>query len=470
MSSLPQGTITFLFSDIEGSTQLAKRFGDAQWADLLEAHRTVLRRAFVGHAGSEVDAQGDAFFVVFSRATDAVAAALAAQQALLAHDWPAGGAVRVRMGLHTGEATFRDGCYIGQEVHRASRICGVGHGGQILLSQATSEIVRSYLPQSITLNELGEHRLKGLRELHRLFQLLAPGLTTTFPPLRSLRAPNNLPVERSSFVGREQEIIAVLGALAEHRLVTLTGIGGSGKTRLALQVGALEIGNFPDGVFFVDLAPVSDPDLVPQTLAAACGMAPGDSPSGTARTFVERVAVAMAPRRSLLLVDNCEHVLDAAAILIDRLLTVCEQIVVLATSRESLGVEGEQIVQLPSLTVPGESANAEVTEAMRLFAERAHACSASFKLGADTMGPVAEICRRLDGIPLAIEFAAARVSHLSVQQIAERLENRFSLLTGGRRRVHRQQTLAASLDWSHDLLDEEERMVFRRAGVFAGGF
>ena len=469
MGSLPQGTVTFLFSDIEGSTRLARRFGDPQWVELLEAHRSLLRAEFRAHAGMEVDAQGDAFFAVFARATEAVACAVAVQRAMLSHDWPADALMRVRIGLHTGEAVLRDGHYIGQEVHRASRICEAGHGGQIVLSQPTAELVRAVLPNDLTLLDLGEHRLNGLSHSHRLFQLSAPGLNAVFPPLRGVNPPTNLPVARSSFVGRDREIAMLQGALAEHRLVTLIGIGGAGKTRLAAQVAAMELPAFPDGVFFVDLAPVAGAELIAQTLAAACGLVPGDSPAG-ARTLVDRLIAALAARRSLLLVDNCEHLLAATAILVDQILTGCAQVVVLATSREGLGVDGEQIIQVPSLDVPGASATGEVSDAMRLFADRAHAVSSSFQLDTSTAASVAEICRRLDGIPLAIEFAAARVAHLSLQQIAGRLEERFSLLTGGRRRIQRQQTMSASLDWSHDLLSIEEKVIFRRIAVFVGGF
>ncbi|MDM0072156.1 adenylate/guanylate cyclase domain-containing protein [Variovorax sp. J31P207] len=470
MSSLPQGTVTFLFSDIEGSTRLAKLFGDRQWAELLDEHRALLRVAFAAHAGMEVDTQGDGFFVVFMRATDALAAAVAGQRALLAHDWPDDGIVRVRIGLHTGEAVLRDSHYIGQEVHRASRICDAGHGGQTVLSQAAAELVRTSLSGGVALKDLGEHQLNGLGRPQRLFQLSAPGLAADFPRLRSLDAATNLPVERTSFVGREQEIADVRAELDEHRLVTLTGIGGAGKTRLALRVGALELGNFPDGVFFVDLAPVTDLDLVAQTVAAACGLSLGDSPGGDTRAFVDRLTMTLAPRRCLLLIDNCEHLLSAVAELVDQLMARCPRVELLATSREALGIEGEQMMQVPSLAVPDEFASGLVTDAMRLFADRARAVQSSFQLDAHTLAPVAEICRRLDGIPLAIEFAAPRIAHLSVQQIAERLEGRLRLLNGGRRRIRRQQTMSASLEWSHDLLAEEERIVFRRIAVFAGGF
>jgi predicted ATPase len=293
------------------------------------------------------------------------------------------------------------------------------------------------------------------------------------PPAES-GPPDNLPAARSSFIGREQETAAVRQRLGAQRLVTLTGIGGSGKTRLALQVGQLELAaapcRFPDGVFFVDLGPVADPDLVAPTLAAACGLAPGDTPAGLSRSFAQRLASALAPRRALLLVDNCEHLLDATAELADTLLAGCPHLVLLATSREALGLEGEQVIQVASLAVPDASAPDAVTDAMRLFADRAQAAQANFHLDAQTRPAVAEICRRLDGIPLAIEFAAARISHLSPAQVAERLGDRFRLLTGGRRRIARQQTLAAALDWSHDLLGGPEQGLFRRLAVFAGGF
>ena len=269
MRTLPQGTVTFLFSDVEGSTKLAKELGDAAWAELLEAHRQLMRHAFAAHGGLEVDTQGDSFFVVFTRATDAVAAALEGQHALGAHAWPADGQVRVRIGLHTGEAVARDNHYIGQEVHRTSRICDSGHGGQIVVSQTTAELVRDGLPDGATLALLGDFRLKDIAQPQRLFQLTTTGQPTTFPALRSLDIPTNLPTERSSFIGREADISAIRERLAEHRLVTLTGVGGSGKTRLALQVGTLELGNFTDGVFFVDLAPISDAELLASTVASA---------------------------------------------------------------------------------------------------------------------------------------------------------------------------------------------------------
>jgi predicted ATPase/class 3 adenylate cyclase len=467
---LPDGVVTLLFTDIEGSTHLAETLGDSAWAELLEVHRTLLRRAFAARHGQEVDTQGDMLYFVFTKATDAAAAALSGQQALAAHEWPGGTRVRVRMGLHTGEVLLRGDQYVGQEVHRASRICDAGHGGQIVVSQTCADILQAGLPSGAALADLGAHRLKDFWHAQRLFQLTQTGLPLHFPPLRSIAAAHNLPVERSSFVGRGREIVAARSLLAEHRLVTLTGIGGSGKTRLALQVGALELSRFPDGVFFVDLAPVSDLEIAAQTMARACGLPIGDAMGGAGGSIVERLLGMLTRRKCLLLIDNCEHLVDVAADLVDRVLVGCAGVVILATSREPLGVEGEQLMQVPSLAVPDDIRSGEVTDAMRLFVDRARAVKLTFELDAQTHSAVAEICRRLDGIPLAIEFAAARMAHLSAAQIAERLGDRFRLLTGGRRRIQRQQTLAAALDWSHDLLHAEEQIVFRRLAVFAGVF
>jgi predicted ATPase/class 3 adenylate cyclase len=472
--ALPEGVLTLFFSDVEGSTRLAKSHGDAAWAELLETHRALLRQAFAAHGGLEVDTQGDSFFAVFRMASDAVAAALAAQRALAAQAWPAAGAVRVRIGLHTGEAIARGDHYVGQEIHRASRICDAGHGGQIVVSQTTAELVRDGLPDGASLAPLGDYRLKDLGQPQRLFQLNSTGLSTTFPALRSLDIPTNLPTERSSFIGREADISAIRAHLADQRLITLTGVGGSGKTRLALQVGALELGNFADGVFFVDLAPVSDAALLAATVASACGLVLNVASGAGAASLEDRLVDALARRQSLVIVDNCEHMVEAVADLLDRILADCDKITLLATSREALAVEGEQVVPVSSLAVPDDGAltqeQAEANDAVRLFIDRAKAVKPGFALGPDNRAAVVEVCRRLDGIPLAIEFAAARVSLLSVQQIAERLQDRFRLLTGGRKRIQRQQTLSAALDWSHDLLADDERIVFRRLAVFAGGF
>lgn len=467
MGNLPEGTVTFLFSDVEGSTRLAKSLGDARWAGLLEDHRSLLRRAFAEHGGHEVNTQGDAFLVVFARPTDAIAAALVIQRSVEAHSWPDDGRLRVRLGLHTGEAVVRGRDYVGQEVHRASRFCDSGHGGQIVVSHTTADLVREFLPTETTLTDLGRYTLKDLDDPQRLFQLSAEGLGSTFPRLRTLDAPNNLPAERSSFIGRQKDVETIQRLVGEHRLVTLTGIGGSGKTRLALRVGANNLGAFPDGVFFIDLAPITDEVLVAQTTANACGLSL-DSDSGARASLTNQLIAALTRRKCLLLVDNCEHLLDAVAELVDRLLYEGSRVVVLATSREALGVEGEQVVRVASLGIAEDPSEAARSEAVQLFVERATAARPGFQLDSRTQPSVVEICRRLDGIPLAIEFAAARIAHLSPQQIAERLEDMFRLLTGGRRRIQRQQTLAATLDWSHDLLDDSEKVLFRRLAVFSG--
>jgi predicted ATPase/class 3 adenylate cyclase len=471
VSTSSEGTLTFLFTDVEGSTRLARKLGDGRWAQVLEEHRRILRAAFQAHGGREVDAQGDAFFVVFAQATNAALAAIEGQRALSGHDWPEDSPVRIRVGLHTGEAVLRGGHYIGQEVHRASRICDAGHGGQIVASRATAELIGQSLPEGAALHELGPHHLKDLEEPQRLFQLDGPGLRSDFPLLRSLETPHNLPAERSSFVGRAKEIEALRRSLVEHRNVTLTGIGGSGKTRLALRVANLVLGHFRDGAFFVELASVSDPDLLPQTIATSAGISLADSlGAASQRTPEDRLISALAQQECLLVIDNCEHLVDPVADLLDRVLEACPGVTILATSREALGVEGEHITRVPSLSVPDELSDTESAEAVMLFVQRASAAKSDFALDADSREPVAEICRRLDGIPLAIEFAAARVSHLSPRQIADRLQDRFRLLTGGRRRIQRQQTLAGALDWSHDLLVMGEQVLFRRLAVFAGSF
>ena len=320
-----------------------------------------------------------------------------------------------------------------------------------------------------SVTDLGNRGLKDLAQVQPQFQLTATDLPSEFPRLRSLAARHNLPVQRSSFVGRGEEIALIRRLLAAHRLVTLTGIGGTGKTRLALQVGSLELVNFMGGVFFVDLAPVSDVDLVPQAVASACELTVGSSPAGGNGALVDLLIAALSPRKCLLIVDNCEHLLDAVADLVDRILLACDDVSVIATSREALGIEGEYVVPVPCLAV-SESPHGERNDAVQLFVDRARSVKPSFEIGSNNDRAVLEVCRRLDGIPLAIEFAAARVAHLSVRQIADRLEDRFRLLTGGRRRIHRQQTLTAALDWSHDLLTKDEQMLFRRLAVFAGSF
>jgi hypothetical protein len=428
MTELPTGTITFLFTDVEGSTRLLHEHGEAYAALLLE-HRRVLREVFARHEGVEVDTEGDAFFVAFPSARKAVAAAGEAQQALDQ------GPLRVRMGLHTGEAQVADGTYVGLDVHRAARIAAAGHGGQVLLSAATSALVE------IDLRDLGTHRLKDLSAAERLYQL-GDG---TFPPLKTLHH-TNLPIPATPFVGRENELEEVTGLLGrdEVRVLTLTGPGGSGKTRLALQAAGALADDYPDGVFWVPLAPLRDPALVLPQVAQALG---------AKRDLGQHIG----DRRLLLLLDNLEHVLAAAAD-VGELVASCPGLGLLTTSRAPLHLEGEWEYAVDPLAE---------SEAVALFEQRARAVAREFSAN----GEVVEICRRLDCLPLAIELAAARAKLLPAAAILARLEQRLPLLAAGSRNApERQRTLRATIEWSHDLLTEEEQILFARLAVFAGGW
>jgi predicted ATPase len=410
----------------------------------LAAHDQALAEEVVAHGGLVFKHTGDGICAVFASAGEAVMAAVDAQRRL---------ELPVRMAVHTGEAVQRGGDYFGVALSRCARLMEVGHGGQVLLAPGTAAVAR--LGPEIGLRDLGEHRLRDLSEPARIFQVLAPGVADEFPDLRSLDAVrHNLPVLRSSFVGRELELTEVCERLLAGQILTLTGVGGCGKTRLALEAAARLTDRFPQGTFFADLAVVTDPDLVGQAVAAALGLQLVD-------TSTESLAGYLAGRRTLVVLDNCEHVLDVCAVLVGGLLSRCRELHILVTSREPLGVEGEQVFRVPSLNLE--------TDAIRLFADRARAAGSPFD--PDQVGPtVAEICRRLDGIPLAIELAAARTTHLAPAQILERLSDRFRLLTGGRRGVQRQQTLAAAIDWSYDLLTDAEQTLFRQLAVFRGSF
>jgi len=426
--ALPTGTVTFLFTDIEGSTRLLHELGD-RYAEVLADHRRTLREAIAANAGVEVDTQGDAFFVAFSRASDAVEAAAQAQRSLDA------GLVRVRMGIHTGEPSVTDEGYVGMDVHRGARVMAAGHGGQVLLSQTTREL----LDDGFELRDLGEHRLKDLSAPQRLFQL-GDG---EFPPLKTLYQ-TNLPVQPTPLVGRERELAEAGGLLRENRLVTLLGPGGSGKTRLALQLAAEAVEDFEQGVYWVPLQAVVDPQLVAPAVAQAVGAKNG-------------LADFLGSRRTLLLLDNLEQLLDSAPALAD-LLRATSGVKILATSREPLRLGGEQ--RFPVEPLPDH-------DAVALFVERAYAVDPGFQ----PSPAVAEICRRLDGLPLALELAAARTSVLSAEDLLARLESALPILTGGARDVpERQRTLRATIEWSHQLLDEAEQRLFRRLSVFAGSF
>ncbi len=473
MPALPTGTVTFLFTDIEGSTTLLQRLGDRRYAEVLAEHRRLLREAFAEGHGQEVDTQGDAFLVAFSRARDAVGTAVAAQRALTGHAWPDGALLRVRMGLHTGEPVSETGGYVGLDVHRAARVCSAGHGGQILLSQAVGILAAPDLPPGVSLRDLGTHRLKDLREPEHLLQVVHPDLRADFPPVKSLDVfPNNLPVQLTSFIGREQEQAEVRRLLSATRLLTLTGSGGAGKTRLALQVAADVTKGYPDGVWLAELAPIADPALVPKTVASALGV-----PEQPGRDMTETLVDALRPKALLLVLDNCEHLLAACADLAAALLRACPQVLILATSREGLGVPGETVWRVPSLSLPDDvhhlpsSVDLVLYDAVRLFVDRAVVTTPGFAVTNQNAPAVAQVCKRLDGIPLAIELAAARVKVLAVEQIAARLDDRFRLLTGGSRTVlPRHQTLQAAMDWSYHLLSEPERMLLRRLSVFTGGW
>ncbi len=472
MPGLPTGTVTFLFTDIEGSTRLLKQLKDA-YADVLAECRRLLRTAVQERGGQEVDTEGDAVFAAFPSAREALLAAVSTQQLILRHPWPDGAAVRIRMGLHTGEARVAEVGYVGMDVHRAARICAAAHGGQILLSDTIAALVTKDLPEGVSLRDLGEHRLKDLAHPHRLFQVVTTDLPIDFPSVRSIDVhPHNLPIQLTSFIGRMREIAEVKGLLAAARLVTLTGSGGAGKTRLALQVAADVVEGYPDGVWLAEFAPIADPALVPKTVASALNV-----PEHPGRDMMETLVDALRPKALLLLLDNCEHLLAACRDLAAALLRKCPQLRILATSREGLGVPGETCWRVPSLSVPEDLGHLPPSEelvlydAVRLFVDRAVATTPGFTVTRENAPAVARVCHKLDGIPLAIELAAARVKVLAVEQIAARLDDRFRLLTGGSQIVlPRQQTLRAAIDWSYHLLSETERVLLRRVSVFAGGW
>ena len=469
MNQPTAGTTTLLFTDIEGSTKLLQQTGDG-YGSILKDHHRLLRQAFAAEGGVELDAAGDGLYYQFPSARSAIAAAIHAQRALIGHQWPPGAMVRVRMGLHTGEPVVSDVGLVGIDVHRAARICNAGHGGQVLLSRTARDLAGRELPPGVSLVDLGEYRLKDIIEPQQLFQVVAEGMPTTFPPLRTLDdRQTNLPRRLSSFVGRELEIAEGRALLNSSPLVTLTGPGGVGKTTLALQIASAMIDELPDGVWVVELGNVTEESLVLQSVAA--GVRVGEQPG---RDLGATLIEALRSRRLCLVLDNCEHVLSACAQLADSLIRSTD-VIILATSREPLAVEGERVLPVPTLDLPGTSraltpAAASQYAAIRLFVDRATAAQPGFRLTDQNVESVIQICRRLDGMPLALELAAARVRALPVEQLAARLDDRFRLLTGGSRlSVPRHQTLRATIDWSHDLLSPEERAVFRRLAAFAGG-
>jgi predicted ATPase/class 3 adenylate cyclase/DNA-binding CsgD family transcriptional regulator len=472
--SLPTGTVTFLMTDVEGSTQRWERAEDSM-PTAIQRHYALLDEAIVSCGGVRPveQGEGDSVLGAFSRASDAVAAALTAEQALLAEDWPTGAELRVRMAVHTGEAQLRDDqCYLGVTLNRCARIRAVAHGGQVVISASTAALVAERLPPQAALIDLGQHRLKDLGRPEHIWQLVHPDLPTAFPALRSLDLfHHNLPIQLTPLIGRDAEIVEVGRLLANERLVTLTGSAGVGKTRLALAVAADALDGQPGGVWWVELAPVHDPGAVGRAALLTIG-----ARESTAGSVADQLAVALGTDPTLLVLDNCEHVIEASAELVAGVLATNPSASVLATSREPLGVPGEITWRVPSMRCPTVETRLDVPalsqyDAVALFVDRARRARPSFAV-TDTNAPaIAQICHRLDGIPLAIELAAARCRQMSAEHVAAELDDRFRLLTGGARTVMpRQQTLAASVDWSHDRLDETERVVFRRLGVFAGPF
>lgn len=453
----PTGTVTFLFSDIEGSTQRWER-DSAAMSQALQQHDALMRESIEAHGGYVFKVVGDAFFAAFATAPGALAAAVRAQRALAAIDFSSVGGLGVRMALHSGDAEERAGDYFGPAVNRTARLVAIGHGGQVLVSASAADLLNDAMPPQHGLRDLGLHGLKDLSRAEHVFQVLAPQLDGSFPALRSLDAlPNNLPVQLTSFVGREEQIGEIARLLQRGPLITVAGPGGVGKTRCALRAGADALDAFGDGVWLVDLAPLADASLVTSTIVTALHVRAAPN-----RPLLETLVDHLASRRLLLICDNCEHVLDEARSVTVELLRRCPQVRIIATSREPLNVAGEQVLRLPSL---------DLTEAAALFADRARLASARFELNADDREAVNAIVTRLDGMPLAIELAAARVRVLSPAQIAQRLDERFRMLTGGdRSALPRRQTLRATIDWSYDLLDERERAFFRRLAIFAGSF
>jgi predicted ATPase/class 3 adenylate cyclase len=482
---ITSGTFTFLFSDIEGSTRLEQRVGTARYGELRERHRQILRKAFGAHDGIEQGTEGDSFFVVFASARAAVAAAVAAQRQLASESWPDGESVRVRIGIHSGEAELAGESLVGLDINRAARIAAVGHGGQILLSDATRALVQAHLPVELRLRDLGAYRLKDLLGPEHVVQVEADDLPADFPPLRTPDArPNNLPTQLTTFVGRAAELEEAAQLLSTTRLLTLTGPGGTGKTRLSLQLASTVADAFPDGVYFVPLEPIRDPVLVPSRIATAVGVT-----ESATRPIADTLSEWLRERRLLLVLDNFEQVASAAPLVAD-LLRSAPEVKVVVTSRAALRVSGEQEYPVPGLPTPPDlsqlsgldrlqlSAESRALDpvalgqyaAVRLFIERAVAVRPGFTVTNANAPAVAAISARLHGMPLAIELAAARTKLLSPEAILARLEHQLDVLAAGARDLPaRQQTLRGAIAWSYDLLDEDAQRLLDRLSVFAGG-
>ena len=470
-NSEPPSQVTLLFTDIEGSTALWER-DETRMSQALALHDALARSAVESHGGDVVKTTGDGMLAAFDDAGAALAATLELQQAL--HDSAAseGAPLRVRCGLHRGIVEHRDGDYFGNTVNRAARIMTAAHGGQILLSQAVADSVRDRLPAPVWLRDLGRIRLRDLSTPECVYQAVHPQLRVDFPALRSLETtPNNLPLQPTTFIGRDKELAELKRLFATARLLTLTGAGGCGKTRLGLQLAADSLERFPDGAWLIELAPLSEPGLVPRTVAMVLGLEEDPGKAITA-TLVEHLK----DRRLLMVIDNCEHLLHACAVLSDFLVRRCPHLTILASSREALGIAGEQTYRVPSLSLPDPKeshtpASVAPFEALQLFVDRCLSVRPDFRVTHENAATLVSICHRLDGIPLAIELAAARLRSLSIEEINRRLDHRFRLLTGGSRTaIPRQQTLRSLIDWSYDLLHDPEKLLLQSLSVFSGGW
>ena len=467
---LPSGTVTLLFTDIEGSTQHWEERPDAM-AAALRIHDGLVRAAIEAHGGFVFKTMGDQFCAAFSRASDAISAAADAQRALLNEDWSAIGGLAIRIALHCGATDERAGDYFGPVVNRVARLLAIAHGGQTILSAVTALQLRGLLAHGTELRDLGEHRLKDLIGAEHVWQLVAPGLPDTFPPLASLGSlPNNLPRQVTALIGREEVLSEIESLVRKHSLVSLVGAGGVGKTRLALQTGADLLDGSADGVWFIELASLNDASLIVNTIAASLGLR--EQPN---RTLLDVMLHYLRPRRLLLILDNCEHLIEESARVADTILRATPNVRIVATSREPLRIDGEHVYRVPSLGIPQDNAltvdDALQYGAIALFLQRARASDAKFTLTEENAPIVVDICRRLDGIALAIELAAARVRILPPRQLAQKLDERFRVLTSGSRTaLPRQQTMRALIDWSHDLLTEPEQRLFARLAIFAGGW
>jgi predicted ATPase/class 3 adenylate cyclase len=467
---LPAGNLTFLFTDIEGSTELWEQHPEAM-KSALGRHDAILHQAVEVHNGHIFKGVGDGFHAAFPSAMDALAATMAAQRALYTEVWGET-PIKVRMALHTGIADAHDGDYSGPVFNRLARLLSAGYGGQTLLSAATYELLPTDLSPGVELRDMGERRLRSLTRPEHIYQITVPDLPAQFPPLKTLEPTHtNLPIQLTSFIGRKKEMIAVNALMKANRLITLTGAGGAGKTRLSLQIAAGLLDSSADGIWFVELASLADAALIQQAVASTLGLHEESN-----RPLLDVLTNYLRPKNTLLILDNCEHLIEAAARFAEHMLHNCPNLRLLVSSRETLGIPGEAAYRVPSLSIPNPSIAYSVTdlttiESVRLFIERAQAVTTDFALSNENAPAIAQICSRLDGIPLAIELAAARVKMLRVEQIAARLDDCFRLLTGGSRTaLPRQQTLRALIDWSYNLLSEAECVLLRRLSVFAGGW